>query len=438
MTLVKPINSRRTAMSATPTNTITANSEPAEPGRLRQDLVAHLKNAGFITTPQVEAAFRAVPRHLFLPALPVTDVYQDTHFFTKQIDGIGVSSSSRPAIMAIMLEQLGLAPGHRVLEIGAGTGYNAALLAHLVGETGRVVTVDLDDDTAAQARPHLIAAGCEQVEVICGDGALGYAAGAPYDRIILTVGAWDILPAWREQLRGRLVLPLTIRPKLMVSAAFEVADTHLYSVSAHFCDFMPLRGIFAHPAEDCILALGPMPGLVLDLDRDPQHAVDAERLYTQLCGSYRDIATHQWLTPDENTALNLWLRLHEVGWCALSATGELAQPAVVPPLFGQVGEYCFTTGLCSQTGLCLCTRAPDQAEYVPFSVDAAPFELYLRQFGSDDGLAQRMLNQVLSWNRIGRPSGQQLPIRAYPKGARYTTARDQAVIQKVWNDYVVF
>ncbi len=74
----------------------------------------------------------------------------------------------QPAIMAIMLEQLEMEPGHRVLEIGAGTGYNAALMAHIVGDAGQVVTVDIDEDIAEGAREHLVAAGFGQVQVVCG------------------------------------------------------------------------------------------------------------------------------------------------------------------------------------------------------------------------------------------------------------------------------
>ncbi len=97
--------------------------------------------------------------------------------------------------MAIMLEQLQLEPGQRVLEIGTGTGYNAALMAHIVGETGQVITIDIDEDIVEGAREHLAAAGYDSVQVVCGDGGLGDVSAAAYDRIIFTVGANNILPA---------------------------------------------------------------------------------------------------------------------------------------------------------------------------------------------------------------------------------------------------
>ncbi|MFQ5793356.1 MAG: hypothetical protein ACE5JI_23035, partial [Acidobacteriota bacterium] len=87
---------------------------------MHQALVDKLKEMGCIRTPQVEAAFRAVPRHLFLPGVPHDRVYSDDAILTKRVDGQVVSSSSQPAIMAVMLEQLDLHPGQRVLEIGAG------------------------------------------------------------------------------------------------------------------------------------------------------------------------------------------------------------------------------------------------------------------------------------------------------------------------------
>src|SRR5262245_19757926 len=109
---------------------------------LRERLVDGLIADGALRSPAVEAAFRAVPRHLFLPDVPLEAAYADAAVPTwRRSDGVPTSSSSQPAIMAIMLEQLGLEPGMRVLEVGAGTGYNAALLAHLVGPSGSVTTV---------------------------------------------------------------------------------------------------------------------------------------------------------------------------------------------------------------------------------------------------------------------------------------------------------
>src|SRR5437870_2678788 len=163
----------------------------------RRALVETLRSDGHLRSARLAAAIEAVPRELFVPGVPLDDVYRPRDaIVTKRIDGVSVSSASAPEVVALMLEQLDPQPGDRVLEIGAGTGYNAALLAHLVGPTGRVVTLDIDEDIVDAARAHLAAAGMDAVEVIRGDGGLGHPEGAPYDRIVLTVGAWDIAPAW--------------------------------------------------------------------------------------------------------------------------------------------------------------------------------------------------------------------------------------------------
>jgi protein-L-isoaspartate(D-aspartate) O-methyltransferase len=179
----------------------------------QEALVEKLVLMGCIKSPNIEEAFRIIPRHLFTPGVALEKVYSDISIPTKILDGKLVSSSSQPAIMAIMLEQLQLQPGHRVLEIGAGTGFNAGLMAYLVGDSGQVVTVDIDEDIVESAQEHLTSAGLDKVKVVCGDGGMGYAKDAPYDRIILTVGSWDIVPAWWEQLKpgGRLLMPLEIK-----------------------------------------------------------------------------------------------------------------------------------------------------------------------------------------------------------------------------------
>lgn len=167
-------------------------------------------------------------------------------------DGVAESSASQPAIVAEMLEQLDTEPRDRVLEVGTATGYNAALLAHLVGEEGRVVTVEINEYLVRRARRSLDAAGLGRVEVAHADGGLGYPEGAPYHRIVVTTGASDISPAWREQLApgGRLVLPLEIWPGLQMCVAFEPAGDHLTSVTAAWCGFLRMGGEFAASEEE--------------------------------------------------------------------------------------------------------------------------------------------------------------------------------------------
>ena len=257
---------------------------------LNQALVDDLKNRGLIQTPSVEAAFRAVLRHLFLPGTPLEEVYADRAISAKQdLNGQWISSSSQPAIMAIMLEQLGLAPGHKVLEIGAGTGYNAALMSQIVGKTGRIVTVDIDEDLVEAAREHLAAAGFEQVQVVCADGVYGYPEAAPFDRIILTAGAPDIAPAWWDQMKpsGRMVLPLMLKGT-MKSVAFEQVNEYLTSKSVRECSFMPLRGDFGGMFSKRV-DLGPDQELYLETEGEL--LIDREVVYGLLTGASKDWAT---------------------------------------------------------------------------------------------------------------------------------------------------
>jgi protein-L-isoaspartate(D-aspartate) O-methyltransferase len=118
------------------------------------------------------------------------------------------SSASSPIIVAAMLAALDPRPGHRVLEIGTGTGYNAALLAHRLGAE-RVTSIEVDPEVATRARKALSDTGCGEVAVVTGDGTLGYLPGARYDRIVATAAAQRIPYAWVEQTRpgGRILLP---------------------------------------------------------------------------------------------------------------------------------------------------------------------------------------------------------------------------------------
>jgi protein-L-isoaspartate(D-aspartate) O-methyltransferase len=127
----------------------------------------------------------------------------------------------------------------RVLEIGAGTGYNAALLKRIVGAEGYVVSVDVDPATAAEARKRLRG----HVEVIAGDGRDGYAAGAPYDRIVVTASAATAYPAWWEQLveGGLLELPFRFGDGVQPVATLRREGVRLVSTNVVCGAFMSMR-----------------------------------------------------------------------------------------------------------------------------------------------------------------------------------------------------
>lgn len=207
-------------------------------------MVDELVAAGAIHDARVEAAFRAVRRHWFLPAISLDEIYRDRAVVTHRSgDDVAVSSSSQPALMAEMLAQLAVEPDMAVLEIGTGTGYNAALLGQLVGPGGTVLTIDVDPAVTGPARRHLAAAGAANVEVVTGDG-WELATEASFDRIEATVGVWDLPPAWVAHLQpgGVLVAPLWLRAGQQVSVAFSKAGAGLESTSVYPCGFMRMRG----------------------------------------------------------------------------------------------------------------------------------------------------------------------------------------------------
>jgi protein-L-isoaspartate(D-aspartate) O-methyltransferase len=222
----------------------------------RMKLISYLKEKEAFRTEPVEEAFANLPRENFLPAeVPLERVYSNDAIPVKfNEQGLATSSSSQPILMVDMLEVLDLQPGLRVLEIGAGVGYNAALLAQIVGETGAVTTVDLDAEMAEIARNNLQRLGepYSNVKVVAQDGFLGYAENAPYDRIIVTVQQWELSPHWVEQLRigGLLEVPLSLSARFWggyIPVFRKDADGLLRTVAYSAGGFMPMRGSISHP-----------------------------------------------------------------------------------------------------------------------------------------------------------------------------------------------
>lgn len=216
----------------------------------RARMVAGLNGIGSGLPGPVQAALMAVPREHFLPPeISLTQAYTDAAvILSLGADGFPASTASQPSVVAAMLEQLSVRPGDRILEIGTASGYNAALLHQLTGATGSVDSVEIDGELAATAAQRLgeLAA---PVSVHAADGWDGVPAAAPFDRIITTVGIFDLSPRWLEQLRegGILVAPLWLRPGVELSIAFHRSGDALVSRSAFRCSFLRLRGDHAGP-----------------------------------------------------------------------------------------------------------------------------------------------------------------------------------------------
>ena len=234
-------------------------------------LVAALKGEGKLSSPLVEAAFKQVPRHPFIDQFFLLEtsnrrvqwrqvqpssvqnidawlraVYMNQPIVTAYDEyNTPTSSSSSPDAMVLMLETSELRPGLRVLEIGTGTGYNAALLAHIVGDPHMIFTVEIDAALASRAQHILDLVAGEGITVCTGDGLHGYALGAPYDRMIAT-GSYHKVPLdWLDQLQPGGILLMNLRGHLGACAFLKIVKADQGRV-AHGTflagsDFMELR-----------------------------------------------------------------------------------------------------------------------------------------------------------------------------------------------------
>lgn len=176
--------------------------DPADARERRGALVTSIEAAGYAKSPRVLAALRQVPRHLFVPSATLAEAYGDWPLPIGQGQTI-----SQPSVVAEMTEALEVGPAHRVLEIGTGSGYQAAILSRVAGE---VYTVEIVRELGERAQRRLRDLGYENVHVRIGDGYAGWPERAPFDRVVLTAAPPDIPQTLFDQLAdgGVLVAPV--------------------------------------------------------------------------------------------------------------------------------------------------------------------------------------------------------------------------------------
>lgn len=353
---------------------------------LRETMISKLREMGTIRSDWVADAFRAVPRHLFAPGAPLEAVYTATDSVVVKRDeyGVPISTVSAPELQAFMLEQANLRPGMNALEIGSG-GVNAAMMAWLAGSEGTVTTVDIDPEMTDRASSLLDAAGYSRVNVVLADAENGVPEHAPYDRIIVTVGAWDIPPAWVEQLApgGRIVVPLRMRG-LTRSLALDRDGDHLVSRSAMICGFVRMQGAGAHQ-ERVLQVRGTQIRLRFD-DGGPDdpHLLDGV-LDTERAEVWSGVTIGRVESFD---TLQFWLATTLPGFCLLAADAEQA------PVLVAAGNRWFNLAVVDGDSFAYLTTCPAGPGRVEFGAHG---------FGPHaPAVVEAMVEQVRVWDRDHR------------------------------------
>lgn len=211
--------------------------------RARSELVDGLLRRGYVSKPAVAAALRKVPREEFLPVRLRDEAYIDAPL------PIGSGQTiSAPHMVAMMAEALDLRPGQKVLEVGGGSGYHAAVAAELVSPDGHVFTVERIPELAEFARGNISRTGyADRVTVVLSDGSAGLPAEAPFDRIFVACGAPTVPAPLKEQLRDGGLMLVPVGGRMYQDLVKVQRRGSVYSTtSLGGCVFVPLIGEHGH------------------------------------------------------------------------------------------------------------------------------------------------------------------------------------------------
>jgi protein-L-isoaspartate(D-aspartate) O-methyltransferase len=205
--------------------------------RDREAMVEGLVSLGYLKSKSVIDAMLTIERHLFVP-----DNVRDYAYSDQPLPVGEDQTISAPHMVAMMCELLDLEEGHKVLEIGAGTGYHACVVSHIT--EGNVYSVESIDPLVKRARKNMDSAGCRGVELVLGDGTLGYGEKGPFDRIYVTAAAPDIPPPLVDQLKpgGVLLIPVGSRYMQNLVKVEKDEDGDVKKTTLSGCAFVPLIG----------------------------------------------------------------------------------------------------------------------------------------------------------------------------------------------------
>ena len=215
----------------------------------REELIEFLISVGYLKSPNIINAFKTVPRELFVPSEYANYAYDDIPL------PIGRSSTiSQPSTVAIMLEFLEPKENEMVLEIGAGSGWQACLLASCVGKKGKVVTIEIDKFIADLARRNIAKTGSRNTEVIEGDGSVGYSKGAPFDKIIYTAAVPEVPKVVLDQLKvkGTLVAPVGNEFIQILKIINKTSEKSIKEKDFGSFLFVPLKGKFGFKIDNLL------------------------------------------------------------------------------------------------------------------------------------------------------------------------------------------
>ncbi|MFW6724766.1 methyltransferase, FxLD system [Streptomyces sp. MAR4 CNY-716] len=386
-----------------------------EATQLRNKIIDRLRDEGWITSCEVERVMKAVRRERFTPpGTPLEQVYDPYSPVITKVDahGVQLGSVTAPQVQALMLEQAEVRSGMRVLEVGSG-GLNAAYLAEFVGPEGHVTTVDIDAEVTERAERLLVDNGYEQVRVVTADAAEPIPGLDEVDVVMVTAGAWDIPPAWPDQLKpnGRLVVPLRMRG-LTRSVVFTRVGDHLESLSAKICGFVPMQGSAEHHEQLLLVAGTPEIALRFD-DGLP---IEPSRLDNAVTTPRVEVWTGVRIGRQEPLAtLQMHLAITVPGFCIMSVDEDRDTGIVAPNRLG------FSLAAVEDGSFAYLVHRPAGDKDVEYGVHALG--------NHAQRLTQALTESLRDW-QAHRRGGPAPIIRVYPAGTPEDQITGERVIDK--------